>query len=293
MATPTQRAETAGGAALSRFDIQSEPQLPEPHRLRLYVLGLPGKGKTSFVMSMPDTLVIDPEDSACFVQNPKAHRIVPKSGEEFDQLINTLVRDKARIPYKHIVIDTVERLVPFMIPYLTDRLNKTLTSKVDDIRAFGKGGAGWGKLNEYVVDEVSRRLYVAGYGFTAVGHFAEVTVTGGSGQPRTVLRPQINDGIRGPLLRESQYIVRIRSATVKTMVEQKGAKGTVMRVPQTSEKYIADLTSLDSDDTMTQMVKARLRDLMPGTIDITGFDGYQKFANAYLEACRKSKEATK
>jgi len=229
------------------------PSFPPPERLRCYLLALPGAGKTTYAASIEGALHLDGEDSACFVSNPRNHRIAITNGKQLEDVIHLLT-----------------------------------TKKIADIREFGKDGAGWGRVNEYVTG-LCRRVYAAGYGWTVCGHLKEEQRhDNASGNKITVLRPLINDGIKGSLVRDSQYMMRLRKDVRKEPTVRKTAGGQTIMDSESVTKFMMDLTSPQTGDTITQMVKDRLGEYLPPAIDVTGDDGYRAFANAYMEACEKA-----
>jgi len=276
--------------AWSMAHIVQGPSFPPPERLRCYLLALPGAGKTTYAASIEGALHLDGEDSACFVSNPRNHRIAITNGKQLEDVIHLLEEQAGRKdnPFKHVVFDTIESMLLPSITYLTEQHNSRTTKKIADIREFGKDGAGWGRVNEYVTG-LCRRVYAAGYGWTVCGHLKEEQRhDNASGNKITVLRPLINDGIKGSLVRDSQYMMRLRKDVRKEPTVRKTAGGQTIMDSESVTKFMMDLTSPQTGDTITQMVKDRLGEYLPPAIDVTGDDGYRAFANAYMEACEKA-----
>lgn len=265
---------------------------PEPHRLRFYLTGKPGCGKTTFVSSIDGALIIDPEDSSCMVPNPKAMRFTPHTGKELMDMVHELIRMKAgpSNPVKHIVFDTIEKAQTLIIPWLTDHHNEThpRSTPLLDIREYGTKGAGWGKINDMTLG-IMHKLYLAGYGWTCCGHLQESTIEDPiSKKPITKLEPLINPGIRGGLYRDAQYMAYLREAVVSSRVEKKVGTRTV-KTSQKRPQYLLELTSPEGTSTMTtQIVKERLGSYMPDVLDVTGSDGWNIFSGAYDGAREKA-----
>lgn len=86
---------------------------PDPRGMRIVVLGVPGVGKTSFACQAPDPLVITTHTEDGVNTLMAAGQIEPVSYldniESFADICNVIaeLRDKKDLPYKSIVIDTI------------------------------------------------------------------------------------------------------------------------------------------------------------------------------------------
>ena len=96
--------------------VTSGMDLPPAHRLKCYVMSLPGMGKTWFGASIPDALHIDFEDQAKFVPAPRANRVVITSGKQLDELVEKLIDTAADNPWSHVIWDTIEHSLGVIIP---------------------------------------------------------------------------------------------------------------------------------------------------------------------------------
>ena len=147
-------------------------------------------------------------------------------------------------------------------------------------------------MNSYTL-ALLRRLYNVGYGWTVLGHYKEVDITDpGSRDTVTVLRPLINEGIKGGITRDAQYVMRIRQEVTKEQVMKKTKGG--MEIPDTRSVFSVKLalTSPMSKDTMTMLVKDRLGQFLPEEVDITGDDGFGVWKGAYDAACVEAEKVT-
>lgn len=264
------------------------PDFPETLRLRLYVLSLPGNGKTTFVSSFPDSIHIDPEDTRRFVVGGRSRRFVPSSGAECSEFIESLIDDRAK-QFKHVIIDTIEKFVPLMIPYITDEYNRTHKNPVMDIREMGSEGSGWGRINESVLNML-QRLYNAGYGWTVCGHLRREEVGFGDNL-RVIYSPLVNEGIRGGLLRDAQYVMQpslFTSPEYEKVISSDGRpmQGRLISVRRCRLEF---KTLPDPKNLTTRILKDRLGQYMPESIVIGEKDGYDLFDAVYRKACADAK----
>jgi len=255
-------------------------------------MSMPGKGKTTFGSSIPGALHLDFEDSAGFVENPKAYRVAIKSPDQLLDVMKALTAQagKPDNPIKHIVWDTVEESLGIVIPLVTKLHNAKVKNAVSDIREFGKDGAGWGKINDWVQTAL-RDLYNVGYGWTVCGHLKEVNVIDpGTHNTITAYRPLINDGIKGGVTRLAQFIGQIYSEDYFEDIPKQTEGGFKLTEKVRKTRWYLDLTSPDTTEAMTRYVKTRLGKYMAQRIDITGPNGWDQLAGAYNDARQKAGE---
>lgn len=302
--TTTQTLTTSDGTSLSakyqKWNISSAFRPPSVSRLRFFVLSMPGKGKTTFLLSKPRTVIIDPEDTASFGYNGKASYFCPKDGHELQAFLDFLVENAndPHRPFDHVAFDTGEKVLQFAIPYLTDELNAKYKKNIDDIREFGEGGAGWGRVNDWFQSSLNR-LYMAGYGWTVNGHLKETDVkrkTATGWETATVYRSVLNPGVQACLYRDAQFIGFIRVAPTTISEPQTvtvGGKTITTTRSRTEKRWFLDLTVPETtNEPASVLVKQRLQEFMPDTIDITGHNGHKAFEDAYAAACAAAAKAT-
>lgn len=289
--------------AYKRWGLRSAFDPPPPHRLRFYVLSLPGRGKTHLSTTMDRTVIIDVEDTTGFFPASKALTFKPKDGHELDEFITFLESEgkSANRQFDHVVFDTIDKLVEISIPYQTDVLNAKFKGKRswDDVRDYGDSGAGWGKVNDWV-NNLKNRVYAAGYGWTCNGHLkaAQKRFRNAEGglDNKTVYEPILNDGIRVPTFREAQFIGTLRTETVaRTEVREiaNKATGKTLRVPETiyETRHLLDLQVPENQDNPASViVKKRLAQYMPDAIDVTGPNGWSQIVTAYDAACEAARK---
>lgn len=288
-----------------RSRLTQGPNFPPPEKLRLFVYGLPGCGKTYLCASIPDSLHIDVEGEAGFVLQPQAKCIVPDSGKDYEEILESLIQDgPSKSGFNFVSIDSIDMVVQMMIPWATEKHNDAQRNKrppgrqIEDMREYGQGGAGWGKINDSVVGPL-HRLRIAGYGLCITGHAKEeeITVQSPSGpSTKIVLRPSVNPGVRNTLYRYSQFCGKVRYSTKKKMRTRKTSSGKEVSDLVSERHYEIDLSASSNSVGMDAIVKARLVPFMAedtGSIivDITGPLGWEQFSSRYLNACKLAKES--
>lgn len=280
---------------LKRFGLENGPKLPPSWRLRLYGKGVVGGGKSSFAASIPHSLHIDLEDSACFVVNPKCSRFVPTTMKEIVDVVDALVAHPAseNSDIRHVSFDPVESLVQLAIPFLTDKHNLRVPTdkQIEDIREYGTKGAGWNRINTFVVS-LWERLYAAGYGWLVTGHEKIETLITPNNETRRQPVPMVNDGVKSRLIQSAQFSGRfyVETAYQKNVKVTAGGR-TVIGTPIETTKYFLDLTPSDTDDIISRTVKVRLAPHMTLKVDVTGENGWGALDEEYVAAGQKALNA--
>lgn len=266
---------------------ESASQLPPFQRLRIWVQGYPGSGKTDYLASYPDAVHFDFEDTRCFALKGRSVRVVPTSAEDLLNWVQALVADQAR-KFKTVLFDTVESIPQLLIPYLTEKYNETHVRKTTDIRESGSDGAGWSRINEHVAS-LMQILYQAGYGWVVAGHLRETEVVE-NGEKKIIASPLINEGIRGWLARQSQYTVTTALRTVSRFDAPVQTPNPAMKLQgqlRTSRLVRMDLRAQSPTGTQ-RLLKDRLGDGMPDFIEYGLGEGYDKMKEVYEAACQKA-----
>ena len=257
---------------------------PSPSELRFFITGPSGEGKTTFLSSIPDTLILDFEKGASGVIKPKANRVYITSYDHYMQVTDKLIADgKANTRFfKRIGIDTVDE----WMGVVGERL--LMEKEIEDVSdlAMGKGWAllrsrCWGRL---------RRLQEAGYSWVCNGHLTEKQITDPiTKQESTVLRPVLFDSFAKLILRNSDIFARVYCLTseVPKMASVKLPGGEVRKIQKGTEVtsvYYFDCTSLGSREG-----KVRGAPSMKKRIELPAVDGWKVFEQEYNEAVKKSK----
>jgi len=265
---------------------------PTPvQRLRLFVSGLPGDGKTNFVNSNPDAWILDLEDSGRDVVNPRAARIYLPRFSDYLGLLDQLCTDgeNGNAPCGHVTFDSFDKFIELSIRHLTEVHNATSDKKIRSMTEYGDRGAGWFRIRDFVMHYLTR-LYLAGYGWTVVGNcIPDEDQSNG-------MKPVIPPSTVASLNREAQFIVTLTRDTVrktiqegeKTITTAKGRKLTSPIMKTVSSQEVKMLLVGDANDTKrgNRDMKARYLERITRVITLPLEDGWGAFASAYGEATK-------
>ena len=150
------------------------PGLPAPGRLRLFLQGKVGSGKTFFACSWPRTAVLDFENKTSAVRHrgPGTHIFQFKTPKEYADLIEMLIADglAGQAAFDTVAFDTALAFREIRRKAVTeDYRAQRLLKGPGDITNYKAEGAGWSILNADV-NNTFERLYQAGYGWIAMAH---------------------------------------------------------------------------------------------------------------------------
>ena len=265
-------------------------------RTRQVILGPYGQGKTSFLSSIPETIILDVEKGAWGVPNKvnRAFRVPLKNGDELVAMVDKLVADagKGRLPFKRVAFDTVDQVVEYMAKYLGRTYPKV---PLPDIRHFGKDGAGYAVLTDAIWSMVDR-LEAAGYAWTIVGHMQEKELNI-NGSKVTVPRPVVYRSLLQVIGRNCDFFCNVHSeptltSTVKTINLPGGGTREIPGVDVKSTQYVLSVETLEGSKGSSGSNKIR------GVPDISskivlphyseGKYGWDVFKEEYVEACKKA-----
>lgn len=296
---PTQTVVNTAGqvvpSAYSKMGV-SHGWSPTPvQRLRIFLSSDSGVGKTNFVMSNPRALIIDTEDTATDVVRPKASHVWKPTMKYYLPLLEKLVVDghnNARA-YDHIVFDTFDRFTELAIQHLSAELEAS--GRGSNILEFGSSGAGWYRVRDFVIGWLNQ-LYMAGYGWTVVGHLTEKVDEHGNHYKRPSLPPSIQSAV----YREAQLVthlyrttevVKVPTGRVRKTKVGKHTRSKPVTEERTQSKVYMEISSIGEElRGPLQEVKARYLEHMPAQIRLPLWDGWSRFEKAYQTAIDKHRQ---
>jgi hypothetical protein len=170
----------AGRPVLDKYTklADTETGLPSTGRLRLFLEGGVGTGKTFFGASWPRAAFLDIEHKTSAIRKLGEGSMLFhfKTGREYLDLINELVKDgqAGKCPFDTVVIDTVMGLRDKVKDYLTEwyREKGLLKEESWDITDYKSDGAGWSCLNTTFSDLFERIYHQGGLGWIALDHIS-------------------------------------------------------------------------------------------------------------------------
>ncbi len=260
-----------------------------PDRLRLFITGKPGEGKTTFTMSMPDTLVLDFDDGAENVAGGHAQRVPIRSFAHWMEMYSLLIESakSGTLPWQRVVFDSADSWHLMEEIQLCKELSSPPNRIVHHIGDYGTKGAGYGRLYRMCFSRLSE-LYQAGYSWVVVGHLSEKRITVGYGEnakDQVVLRPSMYPGFVKLLAPECDYHMTVYSADVsEQLTKTKMIGGVEKEVPAGTQKVAHFYLRLRG----TSDEKRRLP--MPRKIELPVTDSWALFCTEYAKA-REAAEA--
>ncbi len=187
---------------------QFEP--PAPGKLRLFLQGLVGEGKSTFAASIPRACILDFENKYTAIprRGEGTHIFYCADGDETEAIIDMLMADAEKDDrvFDTVVFDPMNGYIQQVRRLLTDRyLESGLLKPGSTITEYGKGGSGWDKVNQYVNAKLFE-VYESGYGWVVLSHMIQrwVKSSEGSGETR-VYDHSVNAGILNYLYQEAEF----------------------------------------------------------------------------------------
>ena len=261
-------------------------------RLRLWLTAFSGEGKTNFVMSDPESLVLDFEDSARDVPGGRAAYVHIPDSEAYMRIHSKLIEDgPAQSGFKRIVWDTVDKFLGHIIILLSAEYGceypKTILEYAD-------GRVGYTKIANFIQTRLEE-LYAAGYGWTVVGHISEKKDASGIATAAPTLFPSAVQRI----YTDTQLMLHLSREIDE--VELPGA-GRTIKVGGVEKKIAAtkkvtrhELHILPPDGDDSDLVKARYTEALltefrrgrpddGSSLNITGINAMPKLRAAWSAA---------
>lgn len=255
-----------------------------PESLRMFILGPPGQGKSTFALSKPNNIVLDFEHGANAIPDSRSFRVPIKNLKHYKDVINQLIIDgqnDAQV-FKRFTIDTIDVLADLYITEICEEKG------VDSIGEFGSQGAGYNLLKSRLWNDI-KALESAGYTWTIVGHMKYKTVTINR-QQITKQTPVLYDSVSSIITRNTDFFTMIYREIFTHTPKKKVKLGNGKTVetegePVSSFKYYMNLASIDSDNTKSRGVPT-----MKSKIELPLKDGWQVFSKEYNKAVSETKE---
>jgi len=251
-----------------------------PSKLRLYLGGLEGDGKSTFVSSIPNSIILDFETGDYAVKYPRSPHLPIETSDESRRVFEQLLRDGGagrKPPFEHVVIDTGDRWLHLVSQDLCKEAGK---ENIGDVRS---EGGGYSLLAGRILKTLDD-LWQAGYSWVVVGHMKEQDITVG-GKKLTVIRDTMFRSSVDPIRRVADYIgivhtVRKEEKTTKTI----DGKSYQVSTGNWTMDYRMSLIG-----STTRRAKQRVTLSVP-EITLPEKDGWSAFVAAYEAACLKYKE---
>jgi len=250
---------------------------------------LPGHGKTTLLMSRPETIVMDFDRACGNVIAPRAAYVPLSNYTDYEAVKTALLEDAAagHPPFKCVAFDTADTFLQVLDRHMLVALNASRTSnKLDSIYEFGLQGAGYIKMGNALIRELID-YSSAGYAWTLACHMRVRTET--IGETKVVERRcSMAPSIMEMLVKHAEVKARL----YRSMEDEPVKETRTISLPGGKTKTIkADTgktelrtrhwlclmpTKVEEDDD----TKHRLFGLQ-GVLEIPLTDGWNEFEKAY------------
>jgi len=273
---------------------------PDADSLNMKIDAEAGSGKTTFVASIPDAIIIDADGGAHSVVGARAVSI-PLRGPEvpadsphgFDlyaRIVAQLLEDAqaGKSPFRTVVIDSVDAWADLVAEHLVDEINRKRARSnqpnaadrtIQHIGEYGSSGAGYKLLYHYLLRDLNL-LAQAGYRWVVVCHLHEKNITVGN-QEQTVVRAVSYPGLDDLLKLRADVIMSIE-CRVRPRVKRDDRGRIVGK--ETVRSYIAHVQS-----DFTRTAKRRLFNI-DGSIELPLVDGYKAWRDYYEQKRQEALE---
>ena len=251
-------------------------------QLRLFIVALTGRGKTTFVSSDRNSFILDYENGANAIPTGIAGRLNVRDINTHTSILNRLIEDgKAnRRVYSRIVIDTIEGLIDLI------GAKFALEQGLEHFSEYGSKGAGYGIVRNRLWNDITA-LESAGYAWTIVGHLTEKTVIVNKTEV-TVCRPVVSNSFADLIFRNADIfaqvarVTTVRKKKVKQLINGQTVEITLEGQDELSNNYFLQAASIPGESALDQ-AKARGVPTLKVNIPIDT-DGWNNFSKAYTEA---------
>jgi len=256
---------------------------PPVKAIRVLLVSREGCGKTTFLNSIPRTLVLDFEHSAEYVRHPISGRLHVESYEHLQsvyQLLQTDAKANNRA-FDRVCFDSVDEMVEMYSVSLSQEKD------VECIEEFGQKGAGHSLLRRRVLHDIEA-LYYAGYSWLVAGQLREKQISV-RGKDLTVWRESMPPGLAAALRYKCDFFMTVNTLRQDTPIfKDQIIGGQKVRIQQGTETKVSfQLTTLSSEE-----INGKRRVVVDG-LDIPERSGWQVFADAYTKATQAlAKEVT-
>lgn len=261
-------------------------------KLRMFIVGPSGEGKTTFAASIPKNLILDFENRADAISGGRATRVKIKDYQHLMAIIDKLKADaKAdNRRFERVTGDTVDEMIA-MIKHQIEA-----EKGVEDVTDYRSEGYGYNVILQRFWSIV-QDLEQAGYAWAVVGHLKTKTeVDPATKKAVTRIREAVYPSVAKKILNLSDFKLTVYCLT--TVVDKKKKRklpsGQVVEVPDgqdTKMVYYADTLTTDVRDNKTSGVPSMERKFELPLVG--GWDVFKEKYEAAVEVERKKYEQPK
>jgi hypothetical protein len=264
---------------------------------RLYITGLPGEGKSTFVNSIPDSWVIDYEKGVGGVVGRRtgyfniyeaAKKLGKTAYEVHREILDNLIADgkAGKRPCVRVIFDTHDGWTDLEAAHLLNE-KSSATKTYEDIGEYGQKGHGHsllqGRMKKILTD-----LEDVGYAWAVVGHLTYMVEHDVDGKDLTVIRPLLSKGYHGPIVRKAELHLTINSLTKKERPDVKLGSGKTVK----GKEEVVTRYYLYTKPTERRAMEGKQRGVpnLKAVLEIPLVGGWDVLKKAYNEAVDTAKK---
>jgi hypothetical protein len=265
---------------------------------RIYVTGLAGEGKSTFVRSIRDAWLLDFEGGANGIPGGRGlyfdlEKTAKDTGTDvydlYRKILDKLIADGKAGKHlcKRVILDTQDAWVELEGRHLLKEKSAAGVKKYEDVGEVGMKGHGHSLLQGRC-KQVLGDLEDAGYTWAVVGHLTYVTETDPvTYQESTKIRPILSKGYVGPVVRKAELHITINSVT-RTEKMDKTVNGRVFK--DMDEKEVTRYF-IYTRPTEAKAMEGKRRGVpqLPARLEIPMVGGWDVLETAYNEAVKQSR----
>ena len=254
--------------------------------LRLCVIGPSNEGKTTWLSSIPNHLILDFEQGATAVPGGKAVRIRVENYNQFDTYINKLLEEgkAGQRKFKRITLDSGDELVDIVAAQLEEEKH------CEDITEYGSKGSGFKLIRDRIFGKL-RRLEDVGYTWSIVMHLSTKTETDPvTHKERTVMRESIYPSLAKKFINKCDFklLMFCLPQTIEMKIKKNIPGRGVIEVPagtKTVLKYFVNCRTMEDKEGKSRGVPT-----LEGRFEVPLVDGWKEFESRYNKAVEETKQ---
>lgn len=262
------------GAAYERLGAEVGFKPLHLSKSRIVVMAEMKEGKTTFVGSRPKSLHLDFDDAAQNLLGRRSHRIYVRTYKQLEEVAQQLEKDalrNARV-YDNVAFDTVDWLQDLCTGKIEDENHGTA---IENLR----GGRGGYDLRNRRVLSFLRRVYLAGYGWSAVMQLKRDQDVDDKGKEISTVRPACSPAIRTGIMRDADYLFQL-GADVQWQ-EEPDPRNPKMKVRKPHRTVFLETRELEGKG---YNVELGTRIPLPQIIEIPKIHGFDAVEAAWVES---------
>jgi len=249
-------------------------------------------GKTTLLCSMPGNLILDMEMKTDNIPFKRAGCVAIPDYTTLEQKVSALEAARRQhgdqYPIKHVTFDSVDKLQLLCLNHLEQNEWKDKNGRPVSIHYHLGGKGGWAELALRVLS-FSRRLYLAGYGVSTIGHLKRTTDEDGK---LTGALPSCTPLIAGALAQDAHTQAGLVRLVRQLPIEWKEIAGKRIPIKFGPPIPVVEVRLQKNPDRPDDWALGSQIE-MPLTFEVPAVDGWSVIARLAAEAvARKRAEIT-